>query len=262
MGSANFALTDDNLEIYFEVKGEGKTIVFVPGYFGIHDIWTSQTNSLSKSYRTVAYDSRGYGSSAKPLDAASYSIPRHAEDLKAVLDAAGVTEPVVLVAHSIGGNIASTFAFKYPDRVAGLVYAGCYIDGKQMRDSGMSVDMVANAVATPSGAIAFYKPFGVTDVVGAEAGKWPAHSLKANAAAFLNHDMAEQYASIKAPALIIQGADDVPNPVEPFATSLQKALQGSRLEILPGVNHFPSLEAPEKVAALIEEHAKRSFGSL
>lgn len=254
-----YALTDDGIEIYYEAKGQGLPIVFVSGYFGISDIWQAQTEVLSRTFRTVSYDSRGYGRSAKPLQAEAYSIPRHAEDLKAVIDAAGINGPVVLVSHSIGCNIISTFAANSPQRVAGLVYTACYVDGKQMRDAGMSVEGVSEAVATPSGAVAFYQPFGVPESVGAEAAKWATHALQANAAAFLNHEMADRYCAITAPALILQGENDAPNPL-PFATALRQLLGGgAELKVLKGVNHFPPLEAPETVTTFVEEHAARCF---
>lgn len=254
-----YAITDDGIEIYYEAKGQGLPVIFVSGYFGISDIWQAQTNALSEKFRTVSYDSRGYGRSAKPLSAEAYSIPRHADDLKAVIDAAGINGPAVLVSHSIGCNIISTFAVKYPQQVAGLVYTACYVDGKQMRDAGMSVEGVSEAVSTPSGAVAFYKPFGVTESVGAEAAKWATHALQANAAAFLNHEMADQYSAITAQALILQGENDAPNPL-PFATALQQVLGGgAELKVLKGVNHFPPLEAPETVTAFVEEHARKCF---
>lgn len=254
-----YAITDDGIEIYYEAKGQGLPVIFVSGYFGISDIWQAQTDALSEKFRTVSYDSRGYGRSAKPLPAEAYSIPRHADDLKAVIDAAGINGPAVLVSHSIGCNIISTFAVKYPQQVAGLVYTACYVDGKQMRDAGMSVEGVSEAVSTPSGAVAFYKPFGVTERVGAEAAKWATHALQANAAAFLNHEMADQYSAITAPALILQGENDAPNPL-PFANALQQVLGGgAELKVLKGVNHFPPLEAPETVTAFVEEHVRKCF---
>nr|DAM03066.1 MAG TPA: putative hydrolases or acyltransferases (alpha/beta hydrolase superfamily) [Caudoviricetes sp.] len=83
--------------------------------------------------------------------------------------------------------------------------------------------------------------------------------MQANAAAFLNHEMADQYDAITAPALILQGENDAPNPL-PFAAALQQVLGGgAELKILKGVNHFPPLEAPETVAAFVEEHARKCF---
>lgn len=255
-------ITDDGIEIFYKEAGQGLPVVFVAGYFGVSDIWDAQFSALADCYRTVVYDSRGYGRSAKPLASEAYSIARHAEDLRCVLDAAGIDGPVVLVAHSIGGNIASTFAVNHPARVAGIVYMGCYVDGRQMRDAGMSVDMVSAAVSTPSGAVDFYRPFGVPDTVGAEAAKWPAHALQANARAFLTHDMARQYVNIGVPALILQGDKDVPNPIDPFGTGLQKALPNARLEVLAGVNHFPSLEAPQLVTQFVRAHAQHCFDAV
>ncbi|WP_198024980.1 alpha/beta fold hydrolase [Salinisphaera hydrothermalis] len=67
----------------------------------------------------IAPDWRGHGDSdATP---GAYWFPNYLADLEALLDTLGVTEPAVLVGHSMGGQVASLYAGARPDRVAGLV---------------------------------------------------------------------------------------------------------------------------------------------
>lgn len=67
----------------------------------------------------IAPDWRGHGDSEATPGA--YWFPNYLADLEALLDALGVTEPVVLIGHSMGGQVASLYAGARPSRVAGLV---------------------------------------------------------------------------------------------------------------------------------------------
>lgn len=67
----------------------------------------------------IAPDWRGHGDSdATP---GAYWFPNYLADLEALLDALGINEPVVLVGHSMGGQVASLYAGARPERVAAMV---------------------------------------------------------------------------------------------------------------------------------------------
>lgn len=248
----SYVTTKDDVEIYYEDHGRGPVIAFVSGYMGIADIWHNQIDALSEKYRCITHDNRGYGRSGKPEAADAYSVELHAEDLKDVLDAAGVQGPVVLVTHSMGGNISTEFALKYPARVAGIIYTGTYLSGAQFRRLGVTGDILFEGVSTPSASVGFFTAFGLEPPITLEAAKWARHSLHGNAQALSNYDCDHRYAEIKGPVLIIQGGSDVITPAEPCATELQAAISGAQLEVLDSVNHFPQTEAPEKVSRLID----------
>jgi pimeloyl-ACP methyl ester carboxylesterase len=72
----------------------------------------------AKPRRVVVLDNRGVGRSDKPRGA--YRMATLADDVAAVLDAAGV-EKAIVVGISLGGMIAQHVALRHPDRVAGLV---------------------------------------------------------------------------------------------------------------------------------------------
>ncbi|MGI4756933.1 MAG: alpha/beta fold hydrolase [Janthinobacterium lividum] len=81
----------------------------------------AQASYLSNTHRTIVPDLRGHGDSDAPLS--SYEVPVFARDLKALCDHLGVTR-LVVVGHSMGGNIALSLAQLYP----ALVSAVCFID--------------------------------------------------------------------------------------------------------------------------------------
>ncbi|HEY0935177.1 MAG TPA: alpha/beta fold hydrolase [Trebonia sp.] len=80
---------------------------------------------ISAGARVLLYDLRGHGRSERTP--AGYTARDGAADLCALLDAAGVTEPVYLVGNSFGGVIAARTAIAAPKRVAGLalIEASC-----------------------------------------------------------------------------------------------------------------------------------------
>lgn len=247
-----FVNTNDNVEIYYEDHGQGPVIAFVSGFMGIANIWNEQVKTFKDTNRVITHDNRGYGRSSKPETAELYSVELHAEDLNDILNAAGVNEPVVLVTHSMGGNIATAFALKFPEKVRGIIYTGTYASGAQFRRNGVTADILFAGVSTPQNSMEFFKAFGLTEDIAQEAAKWATHSLRYNATALESYDCESHYKQLKKPVLIIQGSIDVVTPVEPYATELQSAISGSHLEVLKDINHFPQTEAPEKVSRAIK----------
>ncbi|RSM08250.1 hypothetical protein CDV31_008258 [Fusarium ambrosium] len=131
-------------------------------------------SQLGGRYRYVIYDTRSYGRSSKPEDAASYSVERHALDLKSLLTALDINKPVILVTHSMGCNIASAFCLSNSAQVRGMVQVGAHYDGKQLAEAGYTVDVFCGKAPLPSEAIGFYMRLGLSKDVAIEATKWPA----------------------------------------------------------------------------------------
>lgn len=98
-----YFLTDDNVKLFYEVKGEGqKTIVLIHGWSAHHLFYKKQIPELSKDYKVVYYDLRGHGLSERPDD--GYTISRYAQDLKNLIDFLRL-ENVSLVGWSMGTHI-------------------------------------------------------------------------------------------------------------------------------------------------------------
>jgi pimeloyl-ACP methyl ester carboxylesterase len=106
--------------INLHCMGEGSpTVVFESGLSDWSNTWALIQPAVAKTTRACTYDRPGMGYSDPAVE------PRTPEaavaDLKRLLDAAGIHEPVLLVGHSLGGFYAKLFAVTHPDRVAGLV---------------------------------------------------------------------------------------------------------------------------------------------
>jgi len=104
---------------YHVKEGPGPTIVFQSGLGDGKSVWEGVLRRLPKSVSLFAYDRPGYGdspSSPGPRDPCSI-----ARELRALLRAADVRPPYVLVGHSLGGTYQFHFAKLFPEDVVGLV---------------------------------------------------------------------------------------------------------------------------------------------
>ena len=81
--------------------------------------WSPVQSGIAELTRVCAYDRAGEGNSS--------SVPAHktveamVRDLHALLDAAGIEGPYVIVGHSFGGRVVRPFANLYPNDVVGMV---------------------------------------------------------------------------------------------------------------------------------------------
>jgi len=107
-------------ELHLHCQGKGSpTVVIETGSGETYESWLPLIGKLTQKTRVCAYDRAGYGQSEPgplPRDAS-----READELRLLLQKAGLKGPYVLVGHSLGGLIAQVFAGKYPGLLAGAV---------------------------------------------------------------------------------------------------------------------------------------------
>jgi pimeloyl-ACP methyl ester carboxylesterase len=116
----------NGVETYYERRGEGPPVVFIHGATLDHRMWRPQVAALVDEYETVSYDYRGHGETGA-TDREEYSVEMLTEDLRGLVEELGLERPV-LCGHSYGGVIAAEYAVRYPDDVAGLVFADARTD--------------------------------------------------------------------------------------------------------------------------------------
>jgi len=152
--------TPDGLTISAQEWGNpnGPGIVFIHGFSQSNLSWMRQTNSdLAKEFHIVTYDLRGHGNSDKPLDAARYRDGKAwADEVQAVIDAAGLKRPV-LVGWSYAGRVISDYVSnRGADGISGIDLVDASIKfipefvGDNLKNLPLmaSEDMLTNITAT------------------------------------------------------------------------------------------------------------------
>jgi pimeloyl-ACP methyl ester carboxylesterase len=110
----------DGGQVHIVEAGVGSpTVVFESGMGGNVLDWTRVMAALPDSIHRLAYDRAGLGWSE--ARSGPRSPDRIADELGAVLRAAGTEPPYIFVAHSMGSRYVRLFAERYPDAVVGLV---------------------------------------------------------------------------------------------------------------------------------------------
>lgn len=96
-------------------EGEGPAVLFMHGFPDGWRTWRRQIHAVAAAgYRAIAFDTRGYGASSKPEDAALYTIFHFAGDLVGILAKLGI-ERTTLVGHDFGATTAWSAAMMRPD---------------------------------------------------------------------------------------------------------------------------------------------------
>lgn len=108
-------------DLFLHCTGEGSpTVILEAGFGDTSGIWDKVQPEIARTTRVCSYDRAGLGQSDPPPTEVR-AFGEVVADLHALLAAAGVPAPSVLVGHSIGGLFVRLYAGTYPEEIAGLV---------------------------------------------------------------------------------------------------------------------------------------------
>ncbi|PXW61573.1 pimeloyl-ACP methyl ester carboxylesterase [Chelatococcus asaccharovorans] len=248
-------------------------IVFIHGILQAGLCWKYQMADASLGrWRLAAYDLRGHGFSSKPVGREPYHDgTRWADDLLAVMDAAGIGR-AVLVGWSYGGRVMLDFLDRHLalGRVAGLAFVDANtknapghtgaIGGGLLREAAS--DDIAEAIAGRLGFVdaCFENKPSAADLHEIIAYNMlvPPQTMRDLMGRPLERDAL--MASLDLPTLVIQGERDalcLPLSAEHTARSIP----GARLSIYEGIGHAPFLETPERFNAELAAFADACFAA-
>ena len=246
------ATAADGTRIEYEVHGaETPSIVLVHGWSCDRSVWRHVVPLLAADREVVTLDLPGHGTSGH--DRTRWTIEAFGDDVARIVKAA-VKGKVVLVGHSMGGDVILDAARLLPGRVTGLVWIDVYetLDGDR---SPGAVDRIVAPIRASfrSGTETFVRGMFLPDadraivaeVVGLMSGATPRIAVPLLSASMKN--------GTRVPTLLAElGLPTIAlNPAEPPSDEASLARHGVRLVTLPGVGHFPMLERPAEFAAAL-----------
>src|SRR5262245_35907142 len=123
VASREAILTVNGQNLHIESLGTtGPTVVFEAGLGNDSATWRSIAGPIAKFARVVLYDRAGLGQSVPmPKNRAAVTADEVATNLHALLAAADIPRPCILVGHSLGGLYVQMFARMYPTEVSGVI---------------------------------------------------------------------------------------------------------------------------------------------
>ena len=116
---------------YYEVGGEGETVLLLHGSFADGDLLEGPATAISSGFRALRFDRRGHGRSSdapEPL-----SLADEAAEMAALLDWFS-TEKAHLLAHDDGAEVAIQFALDFPARTLSLALLAPTLEGFPWKD--------------------------------------------------------------------------------------------------------------------------------
>jgi pimeloyl-ACP methyl ester carboxylesterase len=272
-------LGQDGTELALQELGEGRLVVLANGLGGSLRAWAPFLAGFGPGHRVVTYDYRGLYRSGRPSDQDAVTIQDHAADLRTVLRWAG-SEPAVIVAWSMGVQVAVEAALAEPERVAGLVLvAGAPGDPlagvldlslsrhlippmTRLVEAGAGPFGVAvRLLATVPGAPRLLRRLGVVaptcdldtfDAMAREFSRLDWRLYMRTIRAMGRHDAWPRLGEVSVPTLVVGGTRDRFLP-EATLRAIAAAVPGAELLVVEGATHYLPLEFP----GLLDERIRR-----
>jgi pimeloyl-ACP methyl ester carboxylesterase len=261
--------------VIYRVAGDGPPIVLIHGMLNSSSHWRSVALELARDYTVIAPDLIGHGDSAAPRG--DYSLGAHAASIRDLLAAIGL-DRASIVGHSLGGGVAMQFFYQFPQRVERLVLVSSGGLGHEVTASlrsaalpGVSPLLAMTIRPRLVGALArggaLMRERGVGAGVYLQAAARALRPLQSaeSREAFLQTlraviDVHGQRVSATdrlylleaLPTMIVWGERDNTIPLA-HGREAHEAIPHSRFETIAGAAHFPHLEEPDALSALLRD---------
>ena len=219
------------IKLSFTEAGSGAPLILLHGNGEDGTYFAPHIAALARHFRVIALDTRGHGKS--PRGSAPFTIGQFARDLRDFMDAQGI-DKASLLGFSDGGNIALTFALKWPQRVDRLI-----LNGANLAPSGVKRSVQISIVLG----------YGLTAVLARFSPEAARRAELLRLRVREPHIRPSELGRITAPTLVIAGTHDMIR--EKHTRLIARSLPNALLEIIPG-DHFVARTHPEDFRRAVE----------
>ena len=251
-----YATATDGTRLFYKDWGQGRPLVLLHGWPLTGDTFDDAAVALAeKGFRSIIPDRRGFGRSDQPWT--GYDYDTFTDDVAAILDHAGIKDPVGIVGFSMGGGEVARFQTKYPGRSSATVLIGAVVpymlktaDNPNGVPQATFDEMTAGMKKDRAGFMETFAKdfFGVGEtshpVGDAVLGDFQRQALMsglrptlAAAQAFATTDFRPDLANFKVPTLVIHGTADKTVPIDATARVAAARITGAKLIEYDGSAH-------------------------
>ncbi|MCO8276196.1 alpha/beta hydrolase [Actinoplanes sp. TRM 88003] len=257
-------VTVDGSPVHVLTSGSGPAVLMLhgsgPGTTG-SGAWAATAQALGPARQVVAPDQAGFGRTPVPAGARG-GLRLWTEQAAGLMDELGV-ESYAVVGHSMGGAVALALAAARPEQVTRVVAVSTM--GAPGAPLSADLDALWAAPAGPAGARDMLSRLFLDQALVTEAAvDARAAAMRAGEAAFASlfppprarwaEDLAlsaAALAAIRAPVLLVHGAQDAVTPLGTAALPLLDHLADVRLHVFGRCGHVPAIEHPHEFRRLL-----------
>lgn len=285
------AVADDGLHIFWRAVGSGPAMVCSNGVGVSTFFWRYTEEHFSDRFTVITWDYRGHGRSDPLPDPTSgdVAVPRHAADLLAVLDAAGVKE-ALFCGHSMGCQVGLEAWRRHSERIQGYVLilgtAGRALEtfadnprspiffrlaGQLVAALGERTHRIVRPILNSRIAWAFTRRAKLVDPMyasHADMSPYLEHLAVLDMRMFIRtvlqmqeHDAWDLLSTIHVPVLIVGAERDAFTPIR-LSRQMASSIPGAELLVLADATHAAIVEQPETINHRVERFLRERLPSL
>ena len=271
----------NGVSLWHQVSGDGEPVVQIHGAGFGHFNFAPATPELSKQFKVIDFDMRGYGQSDRPLQ--HYDMEVWADDVAGLLDALGIDRAHVH-GTSMGGMIAIVFAGKYPERTTSVVI-NCaaaklgttgrlifknWIDIARLDPDGPGSRILAELIAWQALSKTFLEtPDGIAAIDAIQQILRDSNRLEVFTAAcqaMCDMDLRPWLPKITSPALVLGGDEDLMTPWDQGPggvgqEGIYREIAGAEKHVVRGSGHSTVFDNTEEHNRVVIDFFRRSSGA-
>ena len=231
----------------YRMRGEGECLLLLHGWGVDSRVFDGLMNEFSASYKVVAPDLPGFGTSGDPTGV--WGVDEYAAWVLKFMDALHIDRATVL-GHSFGGRLAIRIASDpaTAGRIDRLILTGSAGLRRKRPLKGRLRGWMFRTLSRlfPNLREKFARRFASRDYLAASP------LLRQCLVKVVNEDLAPRLPRIEQQTLLVWGGNDTETPVADGYT-MKELIPGSRLEVLDGAGHFAFLNKPDDFTRLMKE---------
>ena len=258
------------VQLYYEEAGKGFPIVFVHEFAGDLRSWEGQMRYLSRRYRCIAFNARGYLPSDVPAAVSQYSQAIATDDIANVMRSLGIRKAHI-IGCSMGGYATLHFGLRYASMARSLTVIGAgygsdpdkraqflrdtEVMARRFEDLGTPEAITTYQIGParvqlqnkdPRSFDAFCEEFAGHSALGS------ANTLRGvQARRPTIYSLARGLARMKVPTHIISGDEDT-QCLEP-GVFIKRTCPAARLTVVPATGHAVNIEEPDLFNRITDE---------